>query len=576
MSLRLTSGLRAAARARQRIGLACLASCCGFGLCASPASAVSLSFTGGPLPTPRAPLTNDLEPGIAASGNGTFVIGATAGGRGADIWVSDNNGQTYRWVADPFQNPPQGANPENGQDTDVTAAPTANGSGSPNLYATSLYSANSSIAVSHDNGKTWQVDQLGGTPSQDRPWLAADGPCTVYLAYQNGDSGPPSREMVSRFDACQTPVLTGTGAVLNPVQAPTDPYPLGAFLGGKIQVDNSTRSPFHHQVYIPTGGCETDLPGPSYLPTTNPFDCQFARATLSIAVSSDGGQSFVVHRVADSTTHELQIWPDDLGIDSSGELYLVWGDNHNVYLNTSTDGGRTWSHPRMVNVPPALSAVHPTVAASAPGHLEIAWYGADRNGDSNNLKLMGVPGAPGAATWRVYVAKSTDYGRHFDQVAVSSVVHTGIVCTTATTCTTSHSRNLFDDFGIAISPTTHLASVAYTIDNPTIHPQSASTSYLQIGYATELPARLLTCVGRRAVTVKVHAKKGDRIVRVEVYLGRRRLRDLRGRNIKQIRIRLPRLTKRTFRITIVAHTARGTRIVTRRTFRNCGKRHPRA
>jgi hypothetical protein len=236
-------------------------------------------------------------------------------------------------------------------------------------------------------------------------------------------------------------------------------------------------------------------------------------------------------------------------------------------LNTSTDGGSTWSRPRIVNLPPALSAVHPTVAASGPGQLEIAWYGADRNGDSNDLKLMGTPGAPGAATWRVYVAKSTDHGEHFDQLAVSSVVHTAVVCTTATTCTTSHSRNLFDDFGIAISPTTHLASVAYTIDNVTVHPESASTAHLEIGYATELPPGAarppsnVQCLDRRTVTVEVPAARGARIVRAEAYLGRRRLRDLRGRNIKRITLRLPRLPNGTFRITIVAHSDRGGRIV---------------
>src|SRR2546421_12552502 len=97
--------------------LTCLIGCFGVCLCSPVASATPPSFTGGPLPTPRAPLTNDLEPGIAASGDETFVIGATAGGRGADIWVSDDGGLTYRWVADPFQDPPQGANPEHWQDT---------------------------------------------------------------------------------------------------------------------------------------------------------------------------------------------------------------------------------------------------------------------------------------------------------------------------------------------------------------------------------------------------------------------------------------------------------------------------
>lgn len=533
----------------------------------------SLKFEGGALPPPAAALTHDFEPGIAVDGTGTFVIGATAGGRGADLWVSHDDGRTYHWAGDPFQDPPQGANPENGQDTDVAAAPVANGDGPPNLYATSLYVANSSLAVSHDGGKSWQINQLGGTPSQDRPWLAADGPCIVYLAYQNGDSGPPSREMVSRFDACRAPAITGTGAALSPLQGPTDPYPLGAFLAGKIQVDTSSHSPFRHRIYIPSGGCETDLPGPSYLPTPNPFDCQFARAALSITVSSDGGQSFATHRVAISPSHELHIWPDDLGIDAAGELYLTWSDNRDVYLNTSSDGGTTWSASRVINAAPARSAVHPTVAAGAPGLVEIAWYGAERDAASNDQAAMGAPGAPGAETWRVYVAKSADHGQHFEQTAVSPTVHTGIVCTTANTCVTANSRNLFDDFGIAISPTTKLASVAYTIDDLTTT-ASPGTAHLRAGYATEMPAAGASrCADRRSFTYKVHDRPTNgRVVRVEVYRGKRRLRTLRGRDIRQVTV--PYQPLGTFTITVVAHTARGDRIVTRRTYRGCLKSPP--
>jgi len=462
-----------------------LAVCCGIGAIGAAGSLASPSFIAGPLPPPPGAPVSDLEPGAAASGDGTFIIAATSVGRGADVWVSHDGGLSYRWAADPFQNPPE-TGPLNGQDTDAAAAPAGNGASPPNLYATSLYTADSALAVSHDGGKTFQINQLGGTPSEDRPWLAADGACTVYMAYQNGDSGPPSREMVSRFDACQTPVQTGSGEVLNPVQSPTDPYPLGSFLAGKPMVDNSPQSRFRHRLYIPTGGCETDVPGPTFVPSTDPFDCQFARASISIAVSSDGGQSFTVHRVTDSTTHQLQIWPDELAIDAAGQIYLVWGDNRHVYLDTSTDGGATWSAPRTVDRPPALSTAIPQVAAGASGHVDIAWYGAQRAGAANDQSVMGAPGAPGAATWRVYFAKSTDGGRTFAQTAVTPEVHTGIVCTSANACTVTHSRDMFEDFGIAISPTTGRASLAYDIDQPTIQPGATN---IVVGFATELAPR---------------------------------------------------------------------------------------
>ena len=40
---------------------------------------------------------------------------------------------------------------------------------------TSLWVGDSGLAWSSDGGRTWQLNRLGGTPTQDRPWLAADG-----------------------------------------------------------------------------------------------------------------------------------------------------------------------------------------------------------------------------------------------------------------------------------------------------------------------------------------------------------------------------------------------------------------
>jgi hypothetical protein len=127
--------------------------------------------------------------------------------------------------------------------------------------------------------------------------------------------------------------------------------------------------------------------------------------------------------------------------------------------------------------------------AGAPGHVDIVWYGSERAGASNDESVMGAPGAPGAATWRVYFAKSTDGGHSFAQAAVTPEVHTGIVCTSANACTVTHSRDMFEDFGIATSPTTGRASIAYDIDQLTTQPSSSSTSNIVIGYATELAPR---------------------------------------------------------------------------------------
>ncbi|HEU5034454.1 MAG TPA: hypothetical protein VFT62_06820 [Mycobacteriales bacterium] len=450
----------------------------GNGRALSPRSA----FVARPLPVPpgssqrpvQSGFPDYFEPGIAAAADGTFIIGGNSPWHGAYLWVSSDGGRHYRYVGAPFSAVPGF---ENGQDTDVAAATVVAGQRPANLYAATDYVAGIAVAVSHDGGHTFQVNQVGAVPGDDRPWLAADGACTLYVAYQNGDSGPPEREMISRFDTCgSAPRLEGVGAVSNPVQTPTDPYVLGGVYDGKLVVDSSPRSPYRHHLYLPQGGFE------SVSAANNPH--QPGQVTLSVAVSTDNGLTFTLHRVASDAN--LEIWPDQLAVDSAGRLYLVWSDNTRVYLATSADGGRRWSAPQVVSAPPSRSAALPAVAAGRRGQIDVVWYGSRRAGNSNDVTVMGTPGAKGAARWQVYFAGSADGGRHFRQAVVTPPVHTGILCPLANTCSVTGSRDMFEDFGVAISPTTGLASVAYGIDQITLRPGSP-TSGIVVGYATQLP-----------------------------------------------------------------------------------------
>src|SRR5437868_14903900 len=53
-------------------------------------------------------------------------------------------------------------------------------------------------------------------------------------------------------------------------------------------------------------------------------------------------------------------------------------------------------------------------------------------------------------------------GSAFTQVKATPEVHTGGVCLGGVTCTGN--RDLYDDFGVAASPTTGLASIIYSDD----------------------------------------------------------------------------------------------------------------
>ncbi|MEA2444865.1 MAG: hypothetical protein QOJ12_2157, partial [Thermoleophilales bacterium] len=66
---------------------------------------------------------------------------------------------------------------------------------------------------------------------------------------------------------------------------------------------------------------------------------------------------------------------------------------------------------------------------------------------------------------------------------------------------------------------------------------------------------------------RLHAGKGDRVVRADVYVGRRRVRTLRGRNLRTVGIARPDLEA--FTVKVVTTTRSGPRTTSQRTYRGC-------
>src|SRR5207245_9524447 len=70
-----------------------------------------------------------------------------------------------------------------------------------------------------------------------------------------------------------------------------------------------------------------------------------------------------------------------------------------------------------------------------------------------------------SAAWYVYFAQNlqaTTNPANFTQVAATPIIHYGGVCESGVSCTCN--RDLYDDFGVAASPTTGLASIIYSND----------------------------------------------------------------------------------------------------------------
>ncbi|HZU13843.1 MAG TPA: sialidase family protein [Chloroflexota bacterium] len=431
-------------------------------------------YVGGPLP-PDPGLgiqqNQDAEPGIAVDGAGTFWIGSNdvfydsrSEGvlSGEDVWKSTDGGQTYQWVASPFGATNNTAGPA-GEDSDIAAATAPNAQGYYNVYAASLWVGSTSVAISQDGGKSWVIDPLGGIPVEDRPWIAADGACTFYVTYHQIPLFDP---VVNRYDICNLSDLAA-GVTINPTSS-TQLFLNNSVPGltndfGKIWVDNSAGSRYHHYVYVPMMGC--DLNGPVQIVQNEETSSGCLNKTeLFIGVSTDGGRTFNDYKVAEGANGEEPVWCCNVTTDAAGTVYFVWSDNHNAYLAASSDGGQTWGAPVQLNKGGA--AVYPTAAGGVAGQVKVAFYATTVAGDSNDPVAMGNPGAPGAAQWTVQVASSNNYGKGFGISTATSTVHTGVLCTEGDNCSITNSRDLYDDFGAAISPLDGHLSIAYTSDQP--------------------------------------------------------------------------------------------------------------
>jgi len=192
-----------------------------------------------------------------------------------------------------------------------------------------------------------------------------------------------------------------------------------------------------------------------------------------MAVSTDGGKTFtdhVVHTGSPSISCGHQFV--NLSIDRAGNLYSVYSDDHNIYYSFSQDHGTTWSGPYKINTGAAgqQTAIMPWSVAGDSGRIDVVYYGADYYApgtspdsypcnDSNHCASVTPNGTP-TAHWNVYLAENISAlagGTSWSTTQVTSYpVHYGGVCEGGVSCTgdRSHNRDLYDDFGIAVSRST--------------------------------------------------------------------------------------------------------------------------
>jgi hypothetical protein len=161
-----------------------------------------------------------------------------------------------------------------------------------------------------------------------------------------------------------------------------------------------------------------------------------------------------------------------IAMDQARNAYLVWvtrDDNNTVaqrpsswqiYYSyaTAASGWKTWSAPRQLSKPPAVTNIMPWSVAGSAGRLAAVWYGTNDNHDPSGTDVH--------QAWDVYVATVTNAASSSPSIrqtkATPHPMHYGTICLAGTGCIASQgNRNLADFFEVDVDPSSGAISIVY-------------------------------------------------------------------------------------------------------------------
>ena len=390
------------------------------------------------------------EPAIRADGAGRFFGSSENGlGGGTVAFRSTDSGLHYTTLVSPnsvSQTNDTGFAPGGG-DTDLAVAPDKNAAGFYNVYVASLSLANVDVSTSTDGGATWSLNPVT-TPetADDREWIAADTNNKVCISYHNAPQG--------------ITVGCSTNAGLTFTQFATAIDPTHAFEIGENSIGNLAIDPASHVIYQ-TYSAITTAAETACAPQLGVVEGTCNYHGVYMAVSTDGGSTF--------TDYPVYINPDatvgyghqfvNVSVDRAGNVYSVYTDDHHVYYSFSQDHGRTWSGPYLITTTSGTQ-IFPWSTAGDAGKLDVVYYQTPYYDGVNTPDNY-----PNSAAWTVGFAQNLNAltpGSAWTRQTASPTNHFGGVCEAGVTC--NGNRDLYDDFGVAASPTTGLASIIYSDD----------------------------------------------------------------------------------------------------------------
>src|SRR5438094_229911 len=228
---------------------------------------------------------------------------------------------------------------------------------------------------------------------------------------------------------------------------------------------------------VAPGGGDTDLstaPQANATGIPNVYVASLSLANVTVSTSTDGGKTWSKNVLSATIPGDDREW---IAADQATKVCVSYHDiaTFNIDVNCSFDAGASFTQlgtaidvahafliddneignlaidPNSHAIYQVFSGIANAAEAALPTSFHAVWIGVSRDGGQSFTDHA------------VYV-NPTAAGSAFTQVAATPVVHFGGVCEGGISCTGN--RDLFDDFGIAVSPTTGFASITYSDDQP--------------------------------------------------------------------------------------------------------------
>ena len=286
-----------------------------------------------------------IEPTVGINKKGHVFYTAASGVQGVDVWKSTNDGESWKLVSPNI----------GGQKTHrVTLDPYIYlDESTGRLFNIDLTVACSYLSFSDDGGDTWINNPLAcGRPINDHQTLFSGPPAiasaptfpeVVYYCWNDFGTGTSCSKSL---DGGISWTVTGTRPFEGVDTSSQEADMCGGFNGHGVVGDDGT-------VYLPKEYC-----GQPWL-----------------GISHNEGATWERVQVANNTT-EFFGSDTSVAVDKKGNLYYAYEtQKQDIYLVTSTNGGKTWSKPLMVGSPGVNEVNLPTLDVGEPGKVALAYMG---------------------------------------------------------------------------------------------------------------------------------------------------------------------------------------------------------